>query len=39
LKSIVDPIDSNGIVALPERPGLGEEYNHEYVAENLVSEY
>ena len=39
LEAIVDPIDSNGMVVMPERPGLGEAISHEYIAANLVEKY
>ena len=39
LNSIVDPVDENGMVAMPQRPGLGEDIDLEYIAANLVAEY
>ncbi|MDI9929307.1 enolase C-terminal domain-like protein [Rhodococcus sp. IEGM 1354] len=39
LKSIVDPIDANGMVQMPSRPGLGEDIDLEYISNNLIAEY
>ena len=39
LNSIVDPMDADGYVHLPERPGLGEDINFKYIAENTVETY
>lgn len=36
LHSIYDPMDSNGIVKMPQRPGLGEDINFDYIDRNLV---
>ena len=36
LNSIIDPMDSDGYIPLPERPGLGEDINFEYIDEHLV---
>lgn len=37
LNSIIDPMDADGNVALPSRPGLGEDINFDYINDNLVS--
>jgi L-alanine-DL-glutamate epimerase-like enolase superfamily enzyme len=39
LNSIVDPMDKDGYVHLPQRPGLGEDINFEYIANNTVETY
>ncbi|MGB0664666.1 MAG: mandelate racemase family protein [Pontibacterium sp.] len=36
LNSIVDPMDKDGYVHLPDRPGLGEDINFEFIAENTL---
>lgn len=39
LNSIVDPMDSDGYVHLPDRPGLGEDINFAYIETNAVNRY
>lgn len=39
LNSLVDPMDDEGYVHLPQRPGLGEDINFEYIANNIVETY
>ncbi|PZW49813.1 mandelate racemase family protein [Pseudomonas sp. URMO17WK12:I2] len=39
LNSIVDPMDSDGYVHLPDRPGLGEDINFAYIETNTVTRY
>ncbi|UCJ17004.1 mandelate racemase family protein [Pseudomonas sp. MM211] len=39
LNSIVDPMDSEGYVHLPDRPGLGEDINFAYIETNTVNRY
>jgi L-alanine-DL-glutamate epimerase-like enolase superfamily enzyme len=39
LNSLVDPMDSDGMVHLPERPGLGEDINFAWVEAHTVSQY
>lgn len=39
LNSIVDPMDSDGYVHLPDRPGLGEDINFAYIETNIVNRY
>jgi L-alanine-DL-glutamate epimerase-like enolase superfamily enzyme len=39
LNSIVDPMDSDGYVHLPDRPGLGEDINFAYIETNTVNRY
>jgi L-alanine-DL-glutamate epimerase-like enolase superfamily enzyme len=39
LNAIVDPMDRDGNVALPQRPGLGEDINHDYIARQTVATY
>ena len=39
LNSIVDPMDSDGYVQLPDRPGLGEDINFAYIETNTVNRY
>ena len=36
LHSLVDPMDADGYVSVPQSPGLGEDINFEYIRENLV---
>ena len=36
LNSIIDPMDSDGNIPMPDRPGLGEDINFEYIDEHLV---
>ncbi len=35
--SIVDPLDAEGYVSLPERAGLGDDFNFDYVDANIVA--
>jgi len=37
LHSLIDPMDDEGMVSLPTRPGLGEEINFAYIEANTVS--
>ena len=37
LNSLVDPMDDDGMVSLPNRPGLGEDINFAYIEANTVS--
>jgi len=39
LNSIVDPMDRDGYVHLPDRPGLGEDINFAYIETNTVNRY
>jgi L-alanine-DL-glutamate epimerase-like enolase superfamily enzyme len=39
LNSIVDPMDRDGYVHLPNRPGLGEDINFAYIEANTVSQH
>ncbi|WP_457809387.1 mandelate racemase family protein [Kushneria sp. EE4] len=39
LNSIVDPIDREGYVTVSQRPGLGEDINFDYIADNTVRSY
>ena len=39
LKSIVDPMDGEGFVAMPTRPGLGEDIDFHYVEANTTQRY
>ncbi|MEQ9728255.1 mandelate racemase family protein [Pseudomonas sp. WHRI 8822A] len=39
LNSIVDPMDADGYVQLPDRPGLGEDINFAYIETNTVTRY
>jgi L-alanine-DL-glutamate epimerase-like enolase superfamily enzyme len=39
LKSIVDPMDRDGFVAMPTRPGLGEDIDFDYVEAATVERY
>jgi len=39
LNSIVDPMDREGYVHLPDRPGLGEDINFAYIETNTVNRY
>ncbi|MGB6181853.1 MAG: enolase C-terminal domain-like protein [Rhodococcus sp. (in: high G+C Gram-positive bacteria)] len=39
LKSIVDPVDADGMVSMPQAAGLGEDIDLDYIAANLVEEY
>ena len=36
LKSICDPMDDEGNVILPQGPGLGMEFNWDYINDNLL---
>jgi L-alanine-DL-glutamate epimerase-like enolase superfamily enzyme len=37
LHQAIDPMDAEGFVALPQRPGLGEDINHDYIARHTVA--
>jgi len=39
LHSLVDPMDDEGYVHLPERPGLGEDINFDYIEAHTVRSY
>lgn len=39
LNSIVDPMDEQGYVHLPQRPGLGEDINFAYIEANTLSRH
>jgi len=39
LKKIVDPMDENGLVHLPEGPGLGEDIDFDYIEDHSTSTY
>ena len=39
LNSIVDPMDADGYVHLPDRPSLGEDINFAYIETNTVTRY
>lgn len=39
LNRIIDPLDHHGEVAMPNRPGLGDDYCWDYIADNLVSSW
>lgn len=39
LNSIVDPMDDEGFVHLPQRPGLGEDINFAYIEANTLSRH
>jgi len=36
LKAICDPVDSEGNVILPQKPGLGMEFNWDYIEDNKI---
>ena len=36
LKAICDPMDDEGNVIIPQGPGLGMEFNWDYINDNLV---
>ena len=37
LREVVDPMDGEGYVRIPQRPGLGLEINWDYIEENIVN--
>jgi L-alanine-DL-glutamate epimerase-like enolase superfamily enzyme len=39
LNAIVDPMDAEGFVALPQGPGLGEDINFDYISKHTVATY
>lgn len=39
LNALVDPMDADGFVALPQAPGLGEDINFDYIARHTVATY
>jgi len=39
LKSIVDPMDENGIVRMTDRPGLGEDIDFDYIRANTTASH
>ena len=39
LNSIIDPMDEDGNIPMPTRPGLGEDINFDYISENVTSAY
>ena len=36
MKSICDPMDDEGNIIISQRPGLGMEFNWDYINDNLV---
>jgi L-alanine-DL-glutamate epimerase-like enolase superfamily enzyme len=36
LKEIIDPLDDEGYVHLPQKPGLGLEIDFDYIHDNIV---
>jgi L-alanine-DL-glutamate epimerase-like enolase superfamily enzyme len=36
LNSLIDPLDENGEIPLPDRPGLGDDLNLDYIRDNTV---
>jgi len=39
LKEVIDPIDSEGNVPIPQKPGLGEEINWDFIRDNTVTDW
>ncbi|MEX0762598.1 MAG: mandelate racemase family protein [Dehalococcoidia bacterium] len=39
LNSIIDPMDEDGYIPVPDRPGLGDDINFDWINGNLVSEH
>lgn len=39
LNSIVDELDVDGFVSLPNRPGLGDDWNHDHIAAHTVERW
>jgi L-alanine-DL-glutamate epimerase-like enolase superfamily enzyme len=39
LKSVIDPVDSDGNVPIPQGPGLGEEIDWDFIKDNLVKDW
>ena len=37
-KTLYDPIDADGCVQVPERPGLGDDIDFDYVREHTIDE-
>lgn len=37
LNQLIDPMDSEGYVHMPQRPGLGEDINFDYIARNTIA--
>ncbi|MCA7013835.1 enolase, partial [Dickeya dadantii] len=38
LNSLIDPMDENGFVHLPQRPGLGEDINFDWIEAHTLSQ-
>ncbi|MBJ2331343.1 enolase, partial [Dickeya solani] len=38
LNSLIDPMDENGFVHLPQRPGLGEDINVDWIEAHTLSQ-
>ena len=39
LKSVIDPVDREGNVPIPQRPGLGDEIDWDFIRDNLVKDW
>ena len=39
LNSAIDPMDDDGDIPMPTRPGLGEDINFDYIADNVISSH
>ena len=39
LKEVIDPLDADGCVRIPQRPGLGEEIDWVFIRENQLSDW
>jgi len=39
LKAVIDPVDSEGNVPIPQGPGLGEEIDWDFIRDNLVQDW
>lgn len=39
LKRVIDPVDSEGYVPIPQGPGLGEEIDWDFIKDNLVRDW
>ena len=37
LNALADPMDADGFVHLPDRPGLGLDINFDFISENIVA--
>jgi len=38
-KDVIDPVDSDGNVLIPQGPGLGENFDWDYIKDNLVRDW